>query len=169
LQVDLAIDRLSLERYRTVRGLCTEEEWASVEPVVLEALSTAWPDERLRIRLDRGEYAEALTALKESASPLYRSESSAARAAAERLESRFPEEIVSFYLALAGDLTIVGNRKEYARRAEVVRRIRRVMVEELRDMQRWRDFAQRIVNANRKRPACLEIFAQSVPGWRDVV
>ena len=59
-------------------------------------------------------------------------------------------------------------RKEYARKAQVMAKVRRLFVEVLRDKDQWHAFATRVKQDNIKRPAFQEEFAKVVPGWREL-
>lgn len=59
-------------------------------------------------------------------------------------------------------------RKEYARKAKVMAKIQRLLVEVLNDKARWRAFAIKIKQDNLKRPAFQEEFTKSVSGWREL-
>jgi len=45
-------------------------------------------------------------------------------------------------------------------------KVRRVLVDVLRDTPRWRNFALKVKKDNIKRPAFQEEFTQTVPGWQ---
>lgn len=59
-------------------------------------------------------------------------------------------------------------RKEYARQAQVMSKIQRLLLDVLRDMPRWRAFALKIKQDNIKRPAFQKEFAKAVQGWREL-
>ena len=65
-----------------------------------------------------------------------------------------------------GNLKTNAPRKDYARKAQVMSKIHRVLVDVLRDPSRWRDFAIKVKQDNIKRPAFQEEFAKAVPGWQ---
>ncbi|WP_456380474.1 hypothetical protein [Thiolapillus sp.] len=166
LQFDQAIDPLTCDKYKTFRKLCTATEWKRYEVEILARLETAWETEQLRIRMHRKEYEEAVAILSRSRYPLYAWDSSYELRTAKRLESRHPEAILKYYLSGLGNLKTSASRKEYARKAQVMSKIHRVLVEVLRDPSRWRDFALKVKNNNIKRPAFQEEFTKAVPGWQ---
>jgi hypothetical protein len=62
---------------------------------------------------------------------------------AKKLEQRFPEEILKYYLSGLGNLRTNAVRKEYARRAQVMAKVRRLLVVKMKDKDRWHSFAVR--------------------------
>ena len=87
---------------------------------------------------------------------------------AKRLERCFPEEILKYYLSGLGNVKTNATRKEYARKAQVMAKIQRLLVEVLRDEARWRTYAIKVKQDNIKRPAFQEEFSRVVPGWREL-
>ena len=59
-------------------------------------------------------------------------------------------------------------RKEYARKAKIIYKIRRVLVDVLRDKDRWKIFAGKIKKDNIKRPALQDEFAKALPDWTEL-
>jgi hypothetical protein len=59
-------------------------------------------------------------------------------------------------------------RKGYAARAKIMLKIRRVMVDVMKNENRWKKFAGKIKQENLRRPAFQEEFASVVSGWRDL-
>jgi hypothetical protein len=126
----------------------------------------AWPSEQLLIRMHRKEYGKAVAILSEEGYPLTAWDSDYEIQTAKRLERRYPEEILKYYLSGLGNLKTKAVRKEYARKAKVMAKARRLLVEVLKDKERWRTFAVKVKQDNIKRPAFQEEFAKVVPGWR---
>jgi hypothetical protein len=118
--------------------------------------------------MHRKEYDDALAVLSKGRYPLTAWDSDYEIQTARRLESRFPEEILKYYLSGLGNLKTKAVRKEYARKAHVMAKVRRLLVEVLHDKERWRSFAIKIKQGNVKRPAFQEEFAKIVPGWREL-
>ncbi len=168
VQFEQAVDQLTCNKYKAFRKLCTTAEWKSYEAKILVCLKNAWDSERLRIRMHRKEYDEAVTVLSGSRYPRHAWDSAYELQTAKRLESRYPEEIFKYYLSGLGNLKTNAQRKEYARQAQVMSRIHRVLVDVLRDAPRWRDFALNVKQDNMKRPAFQEEFANIVPGWKEL-
>jgi hypothetical protein len=166
LQFDQAIDPLTCDKYKTFRKLCTVTEWKCYEAKVLARLENAWDTEQLRIRMHRKEYEEAVAVLTRSRYPLYAWDSDYELQTARRLEGRFPEAILKYYLSGLGNLKINAPRKEYTRKAQVMKKVHHVLVDVLRDPPRWRDFALKVKQDNIKRPAFQEEFTKAVPGWQ---
>ncbi len=168
LQFSQATDHLTCDKYKAFRKLCTAAEWASYEAKILARLKNAWETEQLRIRMHRKEYEAAVAVLARSRYSLATWDSDYELQTAKRLESRFPEEILKYYLSGLGNLKTKAVRKEYARKAKVMVKIRRLLVEVLGDKERWCVFAVKVKQDNLKRPAFQEEFAKTVPGWREL-
>jgi len=166
LQFDQAIDPLTCDKYKTFRKLCTLTEWNCYEAKILARLEKAWGTEQLRIRMHRKEYEEAVAVLTRSRYPLYAWDSSYELQTAKRLEDRYPEAILKYYLSGLGKLKTNAPRKEYTRKAQVMKKLHHVLADVLRDPSRWRDFALKVKKDNIKRPAFQEEFTKAVPGWQ---
>jgi hypothetical protein len=166
LQFDQAIDHLTCDKYKAFRKLCTAAEWKRYEGKILAQLENAWDTEQLRIRMHRKEYEEAVAVLTRSRYPLYAWDSAYELRTARRLEGRYPEAILKYYLSGLGNLKTNAPRKEYARKAQVMKKVRHLLVDVLRDAPRWRDFAIKVKQDNIKRPAFQEELAKAVPGWQ---
>jgi hypothetical protein len=166
LQCDQATDPLTCDKYKTFRKLCTVTEWKCYEAKILARLENAWGTEQLRIRMHRKEYEEAVAVLTRSRYPLYAWDSAYELQTAKRLESRYPEAILKYYLLGLGDLKTNAPRKEYTRKSQVMKKVHHLMVNVLRDPSRWRDFALKVKQDNIKRPAFQEEFIKAVPGWQ---
>ena len=166
LQFDQAIDPLTCDKYKAFRKLRTAAEWKSYETKILAQLENARDTERLRIRMHRKEYEEAVAVLTRSRYPLYAWDSDYELQTARHLEGRFPEAILKYYLSGLGNLKTNAPRKEYTRKAQVMKKVHHVLVDMLSDAPRWRDFAIKVKQDNIKRPAFQEEFAKAVPGWQ---
>lgn len=166
LQFDQAIDHLTCDKYKVFRKLCTTAEWQCYEAKILAQLENARDTEQLRIRMHRKEYEEAVAVLTRSRYPFYAWDSVYELQTAKRLEGRYPEAILKYYLSGLGNLKINAPRKEYACKAQVMKKVHHMLVDVLDDAPRWRDFAIKIKRDNLKRPAFQEEFAKAVPGWQ---
>jgi len=166
LQFDQAIDHLTCDKYKAFRKLCTAAEWKSYEAKILAQLENAGDTEQLRIRMHRKEHEAAVAVLSQSRYPLYGWDSAYELQTAKRLEGRYPEVIFKYYLSGLGNLKINALRKEYACKAQVMKKVHHVLADVLHDAPRWRDFAIKIKRDNIKRPAFQEEFAKAVPGWQ---
>ncbi len=166
LQFDQTIDHLTCDKYKAFRKLCTAAEWKRYEAKILAQLENAWDTEQLRIRMHRKEHEEAVTVLTRSRYPLYAWDSAYELQTARRLESKYPEAILKYYLSGLGNFKSNAPRKEYTRKAQVMKKVYHVLVDVLHDAPRWRDFAIKVKQDNIKRPAFQEEFAKAVPGWQ---
>jgi hypothetical protein len=88
---------------------------------------------------------------------------------AKQLETRFPDQILTYYLSGLGNLNSNSTRKEYAERAGVMLKVRHMFVDILKDGHRWKTFAAKVKRDNFRRPAFQEEFAKVIPGWRELV
>jgi hypothetical protein len=168
LQYAQAIDHLTCDKYKAFRKLCTAAEWKAYEAKILARVKDAWESEQLRIHMHRKEYDKAVAVLSRGRYPLTAWDSDYQLQTAKRLERRFPEEILKYYLSGLGNLKRNAMRKEYARKAQVMAKVRRLLVEVLRDKNRWHTFATLVKHDNIKRPAFQEEFTKVVPGWREL-
>jgi hypothetical protein len=166
LQFDQATDRLTLKDYKAFRKICSNREWNDYERRMLEALERAWDDERLKIHMFRKEYDQALTILTKSRYPDTRYGGSEILKIATKLEQKYPEEILSFYMSGLGNLNYSFNRKAYAQKAAVMKKIRHLYVEVMNSPDIWQKFARKVKNMNLKRPAFQEEFSKVLPGWK---
>ena len=168
LQFAQTTDRLSLEKYKAFKKMCTPAEWKSFEPKVLGMLNNAWGTDRLKIRMHRREYDEALAILIKGRYPTSTWEGEYEIKIAKKLEKRYPEEILKYYLSGLGNLNRNAQRKEYARKAKVMSKVRHVLVDVLGDKKRWVKFACKVKIDNARRPAFQQEFANAVPGWQEL-
>jgi hypothetical protein len=155
LQFAQATDRLSLEKYKAFKKMCTPAEWKSYEPKVIGMLNSAWGTDRLKIRIHRREYDEALAILMKGRYPTSTWEGEYEIKIAKKLEKRYPEEILKYYLSGLGNLNRNAQRKEYAHKAKVMAKVHHVLVEVLGDQTRWVKFARKVKIDNARRPAFL--------------
>lgn len=161
-------DHLTLEKYTAFKKLCSHAEWEAFEGRILERLDDAWHSEQLKIRMHRQEYEHAITILINARYPVHAWDNGYELQAAKKLESYFPEEVLKFYMSGLGNLKANAVRKEYARKAKVMNRIRLLIMGVLRQEKRWLDLAREVKLANLKRPAFQEEFATIIPGWRQI-
>ncbi|MFC1680750.1 hypothetical protein ACFL1S_03020 [Pseudomonadota bacterium] len=168
LQFAQTVDHLACDKYKAFHKLCTKAEWKVYEPKILARLKDAWPSEQLRIRMHRKEYDKAVTILVEEGYPSIAWDSDYEIQTAKRLEQRFPEEILKYYLSGLGNLRANAVRKEYARRAHVMAKVRRLLVVVMKDKERWLAFSGKVKRDNVNRPAFQDEFAKAVPGWGEL-
>ena len=169
LQFAQTTDRLSLEKYKAFKKMCTPAEWKSFEPKVLGMLNNAWGTERLKIRMHRREYDEVLAILIKGRYPPSTWEGEYEIKIAKKLEKRYPEEILKYYLSGLGNLNRNAQRTEYARKAKVMAKVRHVLVDVLGDQKRWAKFARKVKVDNARRPAFQQEFANALPGWQELI
>jgi tetratricopeptide (TPR) repeat protein len=169
LQFEQATDHLTLAGYKAFKKICTAEEWSEYEPQLIKRLDSAWTSERLKVLMHREEYEKALAVLLKERHPIRTWDSGDELWTAKQLETRFPDQILTYYVSGLRNLNSNATRKEYAQRAGVMRKVRRVMVNILKDENRWKAFAGKVKRDNLRRPAFQEEFAKAIPGWRELV
>lgn len=169
LEFAQATDRLTLEKYDGFKKICTPAEWEVFEGKVLERLCDAWKTEQIKIHMLREEYARALSVLTGSRYPVSGWDDGYSLEAARKLECHFPEEILNYYVSGLGNLTINATRKQYARQAQVMAKVRHMYLDILKSESRWKKFAVKIKRDNLRRPAFQEELAKAVPGWKELV
>lgn len=116
--------------------------------------------------MHRREYDEALAILIKGRYPISSWDGGYEIKVAKKLEKRFPERILKYYLSGLGNLNRSDQRKEYTRKAKVMAKVRHVLVDVIGDEQRWVIFARKVKKDNARRPAFQQEFAIAVPGWR---
>ncbi len=169
LQFEIAADRPTLEKYNTFKKICSVEEWALFESKIVEQLAASWPAEHLGIRMAREEYEKALAILLKENYCSYADDSCAELQAAKQLEQRFPEQILAYYLSGLGNLNSNSQRKEYARQAEIMVKVRNMLLNVIKDEARWKVFASKVKGDNLRRPAFQEEFGSVIAGWEELV
>ncbi len=129
-------------------------------------MKDAWRTEQLKIRMFRKEHAEAVAILTKGRYPVSDWDSADEIRTAKKLEKRYPEKILKYYLSGLGNLTVNATRKEYACKAKVMVKVRRMLVEVLGDEPRWNKFAAKVKQDNIRRPAFQQEFGNALPDWQ---
>jgi hypothetical protein len=168
LQFDQTMDLLTLNKYEAFKQICQNDEWERFEPQILARMKSAGRTEQLKIRMHRKEYAEAVELLARGRYPTMDWDDDDEVRIAKKLEKRYPEEILKYYLSGLGSLTVNAVRKEYARKAKVMAKVRHVLVTVIGDASRWKELAVKVKRDNIRRPAFQEEFGKVVPGWREL-
>ncbi|MGA2402436.1 MAG: hypothetical protein ABSG91_12150 [Syntrophobacteraceae bacterium] len=168
LQFAEATDGLTLVKYNTFKNMCSAAEWEIFEPRLLERLDDARTAEQLKIRMERREYAQTLAVLTRERYPASGWDEGCKLEIAKKLESRFPDKILKYYISGLGNLNVNASRREYARQAGVMAKVRHMYVNILKSEDRWISFGRKVKRENLRRPAFQEEFAKAVPGWREL-
>ena len=168
LQFAQATDGLTLGKYKAFKKMCRAAEWALFEPKILARLRDAWRTEKLKIRMYRKEHSEAIAILTKGRYPTSDWDVVDEIRVAKKLEKRYPEEILKYYISGLGNLKVNATRKEYIRKAKVMVKVRHMLVEVLGDEARWNKYAAKVKQDNNRRPAFQEEFARMLPGWRSL-
>jgi hypothetical protein len=169
LQLEQTTDHLTLAGYKAFKKICTAEEWIEHEPKLIERFDHAWTSELLKILMHRKEFEKALAVLLKEKYPSRAWDSGEELRTAKQLETHFPDQILTYYLSGLGNLNINSTRKEYAERAKVMLKVRHMLVDIIKDGNRWKAFAGKVKRDNLRRPAFQEKFAKIIPGWRELV
>ncbi len=168
LQFDQTVDHLTLDKYKAFKKICSSAEWKLYETKILEKMDAAWVSEQLKIYMHRKEYKQAVGILAEEKYPTHSWDGTEELKAAKKLESRFPEMILKYYLSGLGNLNMNATRKEYARKAKVMAKVRHMYVDIMNNDEQWQAFASKVKNSNIRRPAFQEEFSRAVPGWNNI-
>lgn len=166
LQFDQATDRITLDKYKKFKTMCTAEEWEQFEPGVLKKMNNAGSTEKMKIFMERKESEKVMSILAKDRYPIYDWDSHTIVRIAEKLEKQYPEKILKWYLSGLGNLSSSQNRKEYARKAKVMAKVRHMLVDVINDEDRWKKLALKVKNDNLRRPAFQQEFARTVPDWK---
>lgn len=166
LEFEQAIDYVTLEKYKAFEKLCKPDEWRIYEQKILISLDDTWKTEKLKICMYRKDFEQALATLQEMGPPTRLFDDGYALQAAQKLEKRFPKEIIAYYRSGLGSLKFKLPRKEYAARAVFMAKIRQMFINVQKSPESWEAFVIPIKNANKRRPAFQEEMAKKVPGWR---
>jgi hypothetical protein len=167
LQFEQTIDYLTLKKYQAFKKICAKEEWIDYEFAVLKNLTQTWDSEKLKIHMHRREYDKALDVLIKARYPYNSDGGEYELKVAAKLEKRFPDKILAYYRSGLGNLNRSLTRKEYARKARVMKKVRHMYVDIIKTPKKWSEFARQVKQDNIRRPAFQEEFAKVVPGWKD--
>ena len=168
LQFEQTVDRLTLKGYQAFKKLCTKDEWSRYEDQILKRLDKAWGNEKIKIHMQRKEYDNALETLLQEGYPYNSYDSEYVSQVAVRLEKRYPEKILHYYLSGLGHLNRSLTRKEYAQKAKVMKKVRHMYVNVIKNSEKWTSFARKVKLDNKRRPAFQEEFENTVPGWKSL-
>jgi len=165
LQFEQTVDRLTLEKYQAFKKLCADDEWGAYESDVLKNLGQAWGHDKLKIHMYRQEFDQALATLLKARYPYNSYGKAYELEVAARLEDRFPEKILGYYQSGLGNLNSNFPRKDYAAKAELMKKVRHMYVDVLHTPEPWIKFVRQVKLDNKKRPAFQEEMRKAVAGW----
>ncbi len=166
----LAAQPLTLRRYRDFRELCSEDEWQEYESRTLQLLSQARKVDQIDIHLERGNPHAAVGLLEECSilAGAFSLGDSHLLEIAHTLQEDFPEQVLDFYMKGLRQVGITAPRKKYAAQADILLKIRHLVLEICGDRQRWEELGGRIKRDNHNKPAFQEEFARTIPDWEQL-
>ncbi len=164
----LAAQPLTLKRYRDFRKLCSGVEWQEYESRILQLVSEARRADQIRIHLERGDLHRAAQLFDECSflAGSFSLGDSHLLEIADTLQPHFPEQVLDFYMKGLRRVGITAPRGEYAAQADILLKIRHLMLNILGNRPRWEELAGRIKRDNERKPAFQEEFARIIPDWR---
>ena len=81
------------------------------------------------------------------------------------LKEKFPKELLAFYRKGMNQGVSSVARENYVHQAQAAARVRRVLVDIMKQPEEWRRLKNELKLANHKRPAFQEEFAKAIPDW----
>ena len=162
LQFANATDRLTLENYKSFKQLCTPDEWQAFEPRMLSCLETTWADEKVSIWLHLEQFDKALAALLKDGPSFGARPDSQLRRNARVLETRYPTELLNYYLRKLGSIK-AGSRRRYAEQAHYIADIKRVMLDHFGNETGWVSLTARIKSESKRLPAFRDELKMVLP------
>lgn len=165
LEFDKALKGFNYSSYKHFKSVCTNEEWVYYEPQILKQLNKAYERDQMLIFIDREEYPKALEILnKETPYGIFHIDYDIA----EKLKTRYPKDIVNYYIRALGNYNTAKDRKAYADQAKLALRIKEIYLNNLNDPASWRELLINIKNSNKRRPALQEEFSKIIPEWKNI-
>lgn len=160
------VANLTLDRYLEFEKLCTEEERNAYFLRFRDYIVHAKEDEKIKIRMYRKEYRDVIATLEDYtvATPIV---DPFKMSVAQQLEDLFPKEILEFYLRAIRKANTAA-RIFYIAIASASLGVRRLLLDVLREPQRWREYLCDLKFRNRFRPSFDEVFGKVFPEWKDV-
>ncbi len=158
LEFEESSERLSHESYQTFKSKCNATEWEKYEPLILKRLDSAWPEQRLKIFLSCLDYSSALKRITKTSYPEFYS-------IVKILESKFPDEILNYYIRGIGNYNISATRKVYNENVLATTQVKKMFIEVMNKPNEWQTLRLKIKYANAKGPAFQEEFKKVIKDW----
>ena len=116
--------------------------------------------------MHRKEYDKALATLLKTRYPSDSYSGQYELKVAAKLEKRYPDEILGYYRSGLGNLNRNSTRKDYARKAKVMKNVGHMYVDIMNTPEKWTTFARQVKLENKRRSAFQQEFEKIVPGWK---
>lgn len=159
---------LRLSSYQAFETLCTPDEWAEYEPKITAMLDGDTSETVAQIHYHRKDYDKAVRYFTAASASKGFISCYSEFTLAGALEQYHPEQILSFYRAVLGNLDESHSRKTYAYQAKLFAKVRRLLVETIKRPDEWRAYAKLIKIQNSRRPAFQQEFADVITDWHQL-
>lgn len=159
---------LTLSSYQAFEALCTPDEWAVYDPKITAMLNDDNSESVAQIHFHRKDYDKAVRYFTAASASKGFISCYSEFTLAGALEQYYPEQILSFYRAVLGNLDESHSRKTYAHQATLFAKVRHLLVDTIKRPDEWRAYAKLIKRQNSRRPAFQQEFASEITDWHQL-